>query len=79
MVVWDVQRNAPDVVTVRAGQLDVIRGDVQAVDMSGVLISCLCISRVPSGDAYSDGFYWDRAVPVSHVRHDWEEARCYAP
>ncbi len=69
MVAWDRQRNARDAVTVRAGQLDVIKGDVQAVDMSGVLINCLCISPVPGGDACSDGFYWDRAALVSHVRH----------
>ncbi len=69
MVAWDRQRNARDAVTVRVGQLDVIEGDVQAVDMSGVLINYLCISRVLSGDACFDGFYWDRAAPVSHVRH----------
>ena len=55
MVAWDRQRNARDAVMVRVGQLDVIKGDVQAVDMSGVLINCLCISPVPSGDVCSDG------------------------
>ena len=69
MVAWDGQGNARDAVTVRVGQLDVIKGDVQAVGMSGVLINYLCISRVASGDTCFDGFYWDRAVPVSHVRH----------
>ena len=56
MVAWDGQRNARDAVTVRVGQLDVVKGDVQAVDMSGVPINYLCISRVPSGDACFDGF-----------------------
>jgi hypothetical protein len=69
MVAWDGQRNARDAVTVRVGQLDVIKGNVQAVDMSGVLINCLCISRVPNGEACFDGFYLGRAAPVSHVRH----------
>jgi len=67
-VAWDGQRNARDAAAVRVGQLDVIRGDVRAVDMSGVLINCLCISRVPSGGACFGGFYWDRAASVSHVR-----------
>ena len=66
---WDGQRNARDAVAVRVGQLDVIKGDVRAVDMSGVLINCLYISRVLSGGACFDGFYWDRAALVSHVRH----------
>ena len=30
MVAWDGQRNAPDAVAVRVGQLDVIKGDVRA-------------------------------------------------
>ena len=64
MVAWGGQRNARDAVTVRVGQLDVIKGDVQAVDMSGVLINYLYISHVASGDTCFDGFYWDRAVPV---------------
>jgi len=69
MVVWDGQRNARDAVTVRVGQLDVIKGDVPAVVMSGVLINYLCISRVPSGGACFDGFYWGRAALVLHVKH----------
>jgi hypothetical protein len=44
MVAWDKQRDTRDAVTVRVGQFDVIKGDVQAVDMSGVLINCLCHS-----------------------------------
>jgi hypothetical protein len=57
MVAWDGQRNVPDAVAVRVGQLDVIKGDVRAVGMSSVLINCLYIFRVPSGDACFDGFY----------------------
>ncbi len=63
MVAWDRQRNARDAVTVRVEQLDVIKGDVQAIDMSGVLINCLCISRLPGGDTRFDGFHW--AMPAS--------------
>ena len=68
MVTWGGKRNAHDAVAVRVGQLDVITGDVRVVDMSGVMLNCLCISHVPIRDACFDGFYWDRAALVSHVR-----------
>ncbi|MFC1943128.1 hypothetical protein ACFLWO_00905 [Chloroflexota bacterium] len=57
MMAWDGQRNTRDTVTVRVGQLDVIKGDVQAVDMSDVLLNYLCISRMPSREACFYGFY----------------------